>query len=59
MNDRTKPRQSNGRIQLVAIVAVTLFVMVLGVLVVVFPRQMGVPQLPATPVASPTATKAP
>lgn len=50
----------DGRWELLAIVAVTLFMMVLGVAVVLFPRQFGVPQhAPATPaveaVASPPA----
>ena len=39
--------------QLVAILLVTLFVMVLGVLVVVAPDRMGVPRPPATPAATP------
>lgn len=39
-----------SRAQLIAVLAVTLFVMILGVAVVLFPRQLGVPQaLPATP----------
>ena len=52
-----RPRQDSergSRIQLVAIVLVTLLVMVLGVLVVVAPDRMGVPQPIATP-ATPTA----
>jgi hypothetical protein len=39
--------------QLVAIILVTLLVMVLGVLVVVAPERMGVPQPLATHVATP------
>ena len=39
--------------QLWAIVLVTLIVMLLGILVVVAPEQMGVPQPAATPIASP------
>ncbi len=39
--------------QLVAIILVTLLVMVLGVLVVVAPDRMGVPQPLATPIATP------
>ena len=53
----TEPRQDadrGSRIQLLAIVLVTLLVMVLGVLVVVAPDRMGVPQPLATPVATPT-----
>ena len=41
--------------QLVAIILVTLLVMVLGVLVVVAPERMGVPQPLATPIATPAA----
>jgi hypothetical protein len=51
-----RPRQESdrgSRIQLVAIILVTLLVMVLGVLVVVAPDRMGVPQPLATPVAEP------
>jgi hypothetical protein len=50
------PRQESdrgSRIQLLAIVLVTLIVMVLGVLVVVAPDRMGVPRPLATPVATP------
>ena len=43
-----------SRIQLLAIILVTLLVMVLGVLVVVAPDQMGVPQPLTTPIATPT-----
>jgi hypothetical protein len=39
--------------QLLAIILVTLLVMVLGVLVVVAPDRMGVPQPLATPIAEP------
>ena len=52
----TEPRQDadrGSRIQLLAIVLVTLLVMVLGVLVVIAPDRMGVPQSLATPVATP------
>lgn len=50
----------DGRRELLAIVAVTLFVMVLGVAVVLFPRQLGVPQrLPATPVVEAVASPPP
>jgi len=42
-----------SRIQLLAIVLVTLLVMVLGVLVVVAPDRMGVPQPLPTPAATP------
>jgi len=52
----TEPRQGGdrgSRIQLLAIVLVTLLVMVLGVLVVVAPDRMGVPRPLATPIATP------
>jgi hypothetical protein len=45
--------------QLVAIILVTLLVMVLGVLVVVAPERMGVPQPFATPFATPAASNRP
>jgi predicted cobalt transporter CbtA len=51
-----RPRQETdrgSRIQLLAIVLVTLLVMILGVLVVVAPDRMGVPQPIATPAATP------
>jgi hypothetical protein len=54
------PGTSDGsRVQLVAIVLVTLLVMVLGVLVVVAPERMGVPRPLASPVATPVTTVAP
>jgi hypothetical protein len=45
-----------SRIQLLAIVLVTALVMVLGVLVVIAPDRMGVPQPLTTPAATPSAT---
>ena len=54
-----RPRQDSdrgSRIQLIAIVLVTLLVMVLGILVVVAPDRMGVPQAIITPAATPSAT---
>ena len=54
----SEPRVSadrGSRIQLVAIILVTLLVMVLGVLVVVAPERMGVPRPLATPIATPAA----
>jgi hypothetical protein len=51
-----RPRQESdrgSRIQLLAIILVTLLVMVLGVLVVVAPDRMGVPQPLATPLVEP------
>ena len=54
------PRTDRGsRIQLWAIILVTLVTMVLGVLVVVAPDRMGVPRPPASPVATPVATVSP
>jgi hypothetical protein len=56
------PRNDRSQIHFWAILAVTLLVMLLGILVVAFPEQMGVPRPPATPavtepaVASPGAT---
>jgi hypothetical protein len=54
-----RPRQDSdrgSRIQLIAIVLVTLLVMVLGILVVVAPERMGVPQAITTPAATPSAS---
>ena len=45
-----------SKIQLVAVVGVTLLVMIMGILVVRFPHQFGLPGLDATP--SPIATPA-
>jgi len=45
-----------SRLQLLAIILVTLLVMGLGILVVVAPDRMGVPQPLDTPAASPAAT---
>ena len=56
MTGPRQPPDRGSRIQLLAIVLVTLLVMVLGVLVVVAPDRMGVPQPLATPAASPSAT---
>lgn len=46
----------SGKWHFLGIVLVTIVVMVLGVAVVVAPDRMGVPQMPATPVATPVAT---
>ncbi|HET7093769.1 MAG TPA: hypothetical protein VFI22_09835 [Thermomicrobiales bacterium] len=54
------PRTSTDRgskIQMIAIVGATVFVMILGILVVSFPHQFGLPGLGATPTA--VATPAP
>jgi hypothetical protein len=48
-----------SRLQLWAVLLVTLLVMLAGILVVAFPSQMGVPRPPPTPVATPAATPAP
>jgi hypothetical protein len=48
-----------SRLQLWAVVLVTLLVMIAGVLVMVAPDRMGVPQAPATPVATPGTAIAP
>jgi hypothetical protein len=53
MNRAGQESDRGSRIQLIAIVLVTLLVMVLGVLVVVAPDRMGVPQPLATPAATP------
>ena len=50
------PMDRGSKIQLAAVVGVTLFVMILGILVVAFPHQFGLPGLDATP--SPVATPA-
>jgi hypothetical protein len=55
MNRQPQESDRGSRLQLLAIVLVTLFVMVLGVLVVVAPDRMGVPQT-ITPAATPSAT---
>lgn len=47
----------SGRWHFIGIVLVTVIVMVLGVAVVVAPDRMGVPEMPATPVATPVATE--
>ncbi len=46
----------SGRWHFIGILLVTIIVMVLGVAVVVAPDRMGVPQMPATPIATPIAT---
>jgi hypothetical protein len=55
MNHPRQESDRSSRIQLLAIVLVTLLVMVLGVLVVVAPDRMGVPQA-ITPAATPSST---
>lgn len=49
-------RPGSGRWHFIGILLVTVIVMVLGVAVVVAPERMGVPQIPATPMATPVAT---
>lgn len=53
-----EPMDRHSKIQMIAVVAVTLLVMALGLLVVRFPHQFGLPGLDATPtaVATPAAT---
>ena len=46
----------SGRWHFIGVLLVTVIVMVLGVAVVVAPDRMGVPQMPATPIATPVAT---
>ena len=59
MSNAPRSTSDGSRVQLVAIVLVTLLVMVLGVLVVVAPERMGVPRPPASPAATPAATASP
>ena len=56
MTDGQPGQTSSGRLHFLAIVIVTLIVMILGVLVVVAPDRMGVPQMTPTPIATPIAT---
>jgi len=46
----------SGKWHFIGILLVTVIVMVLGVAVVVAPDRMGVPEMPATPIATPVAT---
>lgn len=48
-------QNGSGRWHFIGILLVTIIVMVLGVAVVVAPDRMGVPQMPATPIATPVA----
>jgi hypothetical protein len=59
VSDASRGMSDGSRVQLVAIVLVTLLVMVLGVLVVVAPERMGVPRPPASPAATPVTTVSP
>lgn len=59
MTEPLPPTDRGSRIQLWAIILVTLLVMALGVLVVVAPERMGVPRPHGTGVATPIATAAP
>lgn len=49
-------QSGSGRWHFIGILLVTVIVMVLGVAVVVAPDRMGVPQIPATPIATPVQT---
>ncbi len=63
MSDEPRPSQGaanwGDRIQLVVLLVSTVLVMALGVAVVAFPRQMGVPEPSATPAAAVPATPPP
>ena len=59
MTEPPRAPDSGSRIQLWAILLVTLLVMVLGVMVVVAPERMGVPRPVASPAATPIATVLP
>ena len=59
MSDTPPGTDRGSRIQLWAIVLVTVLVMVRGVLVVVAPERMGVPRPAATPSGTPVATVSP
>ena len=59
MNEPRRGMDRGSRIQLWAVLVVSLLVAVLGIAVVLAPDRMGVPRLPASPVASPVATVAP
>ncbi len=59
MSEAQPNGMSSGRLHFVAIVIVTLIVMIFGVLVVVAPDRMGVPQMTPTPIATPIATPTP
>lgn len=43
----------SGKWHFIGILVVTVIVMVLGIAVVVAPDRMGVPEIPATPIATP------
>lgn len=58
MSEPPRRPQGGSQIHFWAILIVTLLVMVLGVLVVVAPDMMGIPQMPETPAATPVATEA-
>jgi hypothetical protein len=49
-------QRGSGQWHFIGILLVTVIVMVLGVAVVVAPDRMGVPQMPATPIATPVQT---
>ena len=59
MSDPAPAARGSGQWHFLAIVLITLLVMAFGVLVVVAPDLMGVPQMPETPAATPVATGAP
>jgi hypothetical protein len=49
-------KPGSGKWHFIGILLVTVIVMVLGIAVVVAPDRMGVPQMTATPIATPVAT---
>jgi hypothetical protein len=59
MSDRRVGMDRGSRLQLWAVLLVTLLVMVAGILVVAFPGPMGVPRPTPTALATPAATPAP
>lgn len=59
MSSRQPGSPGSGRWHFLAIVIVTVLTMVLGVLVVLAPDRMGVPDFTPTQVATPAATPAP
>ena len=53
------PMDRGSRIQLVAVLAAVLMIAIVGISVVAFPRQFGLPGLHASPMAGMEATPAP
>ena len=59
MDEPRRTMDRGSRIQLWAILLVSLLVAMLGIAVVLAPDRMGVPRPPASPIASPAATAGP